>query len=481
MEGSNMADYRIFALLKATPDLRAIYPDLSQLTAYSYSLFNKAPYNQFATVNLSGSFEAVGAPSLEWTHAPAGAGGTSTVYTGGRDLTELVVSYRFTDPVRVKEFIGLVGNALAADPTADIRNVGADVGVGGSDHWCPGVARAALFRDRAAARRTINAAALGPNFSGQRVNVVIIDEGLNQAALGANWGDGLDWVQSNGPLVLRGTAQRTSHGMMIARSILDLAPNAKLFDLPLLPERIAKVDPYIGTSANTSSAFSAYAALFACIAGWHTHGFPGPWVLVNAWAIYDRSSEAAAGNYTENNALTSTTLDHPFIQQVKAAANGHNFDVIFAAGNCGVFCPRIRCGGRDRGNHNSIWGANALREVITAGAVRTDEKWIGYSSQGPGPSVNGLEHDKPDLCAPSNFHETDDAHVVNSGTSASCAMTAGVVAALRSNPQWNQTLVPPSAMRTALINGARKTQGPAWNERLGYGILDVAGTISLLP
>jgi len=153
--------------------------------------------------------------------------------------------------------------------------------------------------------------------------------------------------------------------------------------------------------------------------------------------------------------------------------------VILAAGNCGEFCPGERCGGLDRGPGHSIWGANAHPLVITAGAVRTDETWLGYSSQGPGPVL--LATQKPDFCAPSQFCETYDAAVLNSGSSAACAMTAGVVAALRGNPAWDQVTVTPADMKAALITSTRQTHGPGWNERLGFGILDAAGAIAQLP
>jgi hypothetical protein len=136
----------------------------------------------------------------------------------------------------------------------------------------------------------------------------------------------------------------------------------------------------------------------------------------------------------------------------------------------------------DRGPGRSIWGANALPEAITAGAVLSNGTWAGYSAQGPGPGVNGLAANKPDLCAPSDFCEDNDAAAICSGTSTACAMTAGVLAALRSNPKWYQTLVTPAAMRTALIGGARKPPGVmAWDQNFGNGILDADQTITLLP
>jgi hypothetical protein len=91
-----------------------------------------------------------------------------------------------------------------------------------------------------------------------------------------------------------------------------------------------------------------------------------------------------------------------------------------------------------------------------------------------------LAREKPDLCAPSDFCETDDAAVRNSGTSTACAMTGGVVAALRSRPAWNQTAVSPERLKAALLGGARHPQALGWNERLGHGVLDAAGALGNL-
>jgi hypothetical protein len=96
----------------------------------------------------------------------------------------------------------------------------------------------------------------------------------------------------------------------------------------------------------------------------------GPWILVNAWAVFDRSVEPSPGNYTEN----KNPGGHPLINIVKLGIQFVALDVIFAAGNCGEFCASRRCGGVDRGPGRSIWGANALPEVITAGAVLTNDK-----------------------------------------------------------------------------------------------------------
>jgi hypothetical protein len=197
-------------------------------------------------------------------------------------------------------------------------------------------------------------------------------------------------------------------------------------------------------------------------------------VLVNAWGIFDTRTDPS-GSYTRN----LEPHGHPLINLVTRAVQDQHLDIIFAAGNCGQFCPSQRCGPRDRGPGQSIWGASAHPLVLTVGAVRSDETWVGYSSQGPGPE--SLATEKPDLCAPSQFCETNDAASLSSGTSAACAMAAGVVAALRGNPDWDQVTVPPEALRAAFIGAARKPSGKVgWDGRIGYGILDAAATIDAL-
>src|SRR5207302_8322091 len=87
-----------------------------------------------------------------------------------------------------------------------------------------------------------------------------------------------------------------------------------------------------------------------------TGKFPGPWIFVNAWAIYDRKTEHPAGSY-------SNCLNHPFNQQVSEAVDA-DIDVVFCAGNCGGFCPSQRCGANDRGPGNSIFGATLIPKSL---------------------------------------------------------------------------------------------------------------------
>jgi hypothetical protein len=475
-----MPDYtnlRLYASVKVTDEVGKVYDQsdteiaFKVLAEYTRSLLKKAPYDGALIEELvkEKSFSVVGVPSRLWKAEFVGGGDPdldlSRPLPPELSPNERLIVYQFATSVLLEQFLQVVRQGLNVDSDAPIPAAGVDMGVGSTDHWCP-ASSFDTFGTRADARRTVAAGALPAFLRGQKVNFVIIDEGLDKASIPpGNWGGGLSLTGNPA-----GSASRTSHGMMIARTVLDLAPDAVVYDVPLIPERI--------TTSFLSTAHAAYIKLLLKILLMRPNPrWAGPWILVNAWAVFDRSVEPSPGNYTEN----KNPGGHPLINIVKLGIQFVALDVIFAAGNCGEFCASRRCGGVDRGPGRSIWGANALPEVITAGAVLTNEMWAGYSSQGPGPNINGLARDKPDLCAPSSFRETTDAAVYNTGTSAACAVTAGIVAALRSKPSWYQNSVSPQQMLSALTQGARKTQGVSWNGRLGHGILDAAGAMNQLP
>jgi hypothetical protein len=346
--------------------------------------------------------------------------------------------------------------------------IGADLAAATGEYFCPASVVQALFGTRSSARDLIHADILSDNhlFGGAdnmpAVNVVLVDHGLDKRSI-PNFRGGWKHINPYNPadVHLPGmtVGEEAQHGQMMVRNIQDTAPNANIWDLPLIPPRIWDVDVFIN---------DAQAMLDYVLHDITHHLSPkprwsGPWVLVNPWAIFDRRSERPPGDYTNR-------LTHPFNVTI-AQAVSEDRDVIFCAGNCGQFCPDGRCGPWDIGPGQDVLGANSHPRVISVGAVRTDAMWLGYSSQGPGqPNMARL---KPDFCAPSNFSETGDAYTSNTGTSAACGVTAGVVAALRSRAGWEPGKVSPNELRRTLNRTTRRTQGRHWNERLGHGILDV--------
>lgn len=246
---------------------------------------------------------------------------------------------------------------------------------------------------------------------------------------------------------------------MLIRNILAIAPEVTIFDMPLIPPNIGDIPAFLGGAQAAFQQMRSDIAMLQADPRW-----AGPWLLVNAWATFDLRSDlprGSPGRYADG-------PTHPF-HDVVAGLAGDGRDLVFCAGNCGQWCPDERCGPGDIGFGHSISGANAYAEVLSVGAVRVDGLPLGYSSQGPGM----VAADKPDLCAPSNFADDGDPGRINAGTSAACAVAAGVVAALRSPA----SMPPPTKVTPAMLIAALKAGGGgAWDQQLGSGILNGAAT-----
>lgn len=447
---------RLFLVFAKQDDLMSAYRDRQTAKIKSWivdELKLKPPANHF---------EIVSRPSLAFTLKLADPDARPTPM----EVRELVVGVQFAQLDAVKAFLDAARSVPSESP---LTSLGADPPLYALDHWCPGYSPAETFNSRAQARQLIGADRLpvvAPG--GVPVNVVVVDQGFDGMAIpAANYGGGFSVDMSDFGLPVRqpGTGKTLGHGAMVVRSIRDLAPTARLFDLPLIPDEIDDPGMFL------DFAYVAFRRLRRVIQDLKLDDpdYRGPWLVVNAWGVLDRRWEDLLGandRYSDNPA-------HPFNRVVRRIVRDGN-DVIFAAGNCGQFCPSRRCGPRDIGPSNSILGANALAEVITTGAVRTDTMWIGSSSQGPGL----IAAEKPDICAPSFFAEERDAHLLSTGTSAACAVTAGVVAALRR--RWNSDQVSPSAMARALRDSARQIGVRGYHRRYGYGVLDVPATVRSL-
>jgi hypothetical protein len=298
--------------------------------------------------------------------------------------------------------------------------------------------------------------------NGQDVNVVLVDEGINKnfCVPAGQWGTG--WALPGGVAPGLTPIERARHSAMVIRNILAIAPKARLFDLPLIRQ------PKYGDLIDfIDSAHAALQKVRDDIHDWQTYSpgkFPGPWIIVNAWAPFDLRREFPKGAYSNNPLNKFNILINDIVSR--------GIDVVFCAGNCGAFSPDGRCGPNDMGPGRSILGAASLPRVLSVGAVRVDGTWCGFSSQGPGqPNLSG---DKPDLCAPSGFAENHDMFAVTNGTSGASAIAAGVVAALRT--KWRpQTIGPdPDTLRSCLYSEATPPPpSPRSNRQFGHGILNI--------
>jgi hypothetical protein len=372
--------------------------------------------------------------------------------------------------------------AVIASGNTQIEHIAINPAMSTAEYSIPVAPDATMFGTIDDARRLIAADQLPDSLDGTGVNVVVIDAGIDSAMLppaqfGGGWpcvpqGPGLPTPLPPGMT----TGESALHGMMIVNNILALAPKATIWDVPLIPPpKIYDIRSFL------IAAHTVFAQILTDILAWQKAGVrTGPWIFMNAWAIFDRRSEAPhLGEYTENRG-TGGVPPHLFIKTIEDVANA-GFDLVFCAGNCGEVCPDGRCGPNDYGPGRGIWGANAHEQVLTAGAVRVDGIWAGYSSEGPGPTPNLYER-KPDFCAPSQFVGLDGKYPLNDGTSAAAAITAGVVSALRTEAgaNWSQTKVPPDKLRQILNNTATPLQGGGWNRWLGNGVLNAGAAYQQL-
>ena len=140
--------------------------------------------------------------------------------------------------------------------------------------------------------------------------------------------------------------------------------------------------------------------------------------------------------------------------------------VVFSAGNCGAAGPDKRCES-DSGAGRGIWGANGHPRVMTVGAVNVADEFVCYSSIGPA----ALAQDKPDFCAPTHFsgyfpeHDREFREASDTGTSASTAIIAGVLALLK---QRSPTLVQDQA-KSVLMRTAKNIGPPGFDRFTGAG------------
>jgi Subtilase family len=354
-------------------------------------------------------------------------------------------------------------------------------GLADAEVWCPQEASFPLFGDLNLALMQMRAPVGGAD--GRNVNVVIIDQGINRNILqqrvpGANFLGGwftpeFDKGGPRGQFKLippgawpdDGLGPRVTHGTKMASLVLAVAPKARILDLALLPSHILDLGGFLAW------AVAAYWSLIGDIAFLKQldPAFRGPWVLNNSWGVFDLSADNPPPPWPKY----GSNPNHP-MNQVVATATRLDIDVVFAAGNCGQFCPDPRCGASQIGPARSIYGVAAIKDVLTVAAVRGDETWLGYSSQGP--SDPNFASTKPDLCAPSQFAAADDWDRSFTGTSSACALAAGAIAAKRSLvPPGNLS---PAALRALAVAKARLVVNQAApDERHGAGMVDVAALV----
>lgn len=346
--------------------------------------------------------------------------------------------------------------------------------------WCPqeapyphlGTSDLALEQIRAAAAHDMG-------WKGRGVVVVIADQGINATVLRQRY-PAVDFaggwrVRKPQPGGSPGSDKweepgnwPDGHGTKMAELVLSVAPEATILDLPLLPDHIEHFRRYIdwATWIYWSMIWTIPWAKQQPVAT-----FKGPWVFCNAWSVYDLRRDYAENlpwNYGKN-------PNSPLNFGVAALPRLELADIVFAAGNGGQFCPDPRCAPMQIGPGRSIYGVAALPQVLTVGAVRGDQIWLGYSAQGPSPPL--FQSEKPDLVAPSQFTAPADAARGYSGTSAACALAAGGIAAVRSALPVPGGPSPAKVLRRARTTARPLLGVPPAPMQVGTGMLDLGAIL----
>ena len=303
--------------------------------------------------------------------------------------------------------------------------------------------------------------------------IAIVDTGINLDFLEEKLGfrprldESLSWTPEGGS-VLPGHFPK-GHGTMCAYAALLAAPRATLIDIPAL------VGTPTGGAPIGRRVSEIYTALAPLISAWAIAFTPSgerPYkalVLSNSWAMYNPGMDFPQGHpgrYADN-------PHHFFTSTLSAASTDAQMDIVFAAGNCGPDCPLPNCEGAVA---QSITGANASASVLTIAGCDTLGRWVGYSSTGPG--IAGMAQDKPDFACYTHFKGSEalGAGMPDKGTSTSCPVAAGCIAAVR-------TAMPSSALSPLeLYSVLRETARPAGDTflRLGHGILDPVAAARVL-
>jgi hypothetical protein len=150
--------------------------------------------------------------------------------------------------------------------------------------------------------------------------VIIIDQGIDRNCLPDHGGPFVTYGGkargwSVSPVVASGPPQPTrdpgtagfGHGTLMALLVHRLAPKAKIYDLPLLPERIDDLQTFLNLAA---------AAMLHLLAVVHAD-VNRRWVLCNAWSVYRLDQDAPLssvlnyGQNPNNEFTTSGPVDRP--------------------------------------------------------------------------------------------------------------------------------------------------------------------------
>ena len=200
--GAQEPPRRYYALFPPQGELLELYRrgELKAIIAFFQQEFAKAGFR-----HLAGTSFDVSLPAPRWRFvgdlpgkgdaaAGAAAPDVGKVAPGEFDLSRLLLAYEFDDPSWGPEFLAFLDKWLVG---VEKPIVGVDLRFDLAEHWCPSEATSPIFGTRRDAGRLIGIEHLPDSgCTGERVNVVVVDQGLD-AALTPNFGGG--WISGGGP------------------------------------------------------------------------------------------------------------------------------------------------------------------------------------------------------------------------------------------------------------------------------------------
>ena len=170
--------------------------------------------------------------------------------------------------------------------------ISVDLPLASANSWCPSQATSPLFGmlDNALGLICFGGLPSGGEADGSGVRVIIIDQGIDRDYLPTPGGPFITpggrargWPVS--PVVAPGQPPQPTrmpgtagfgHGTLMALLVHRLAPQARIYDLPLLPERIYNLQAFLNL---------ATAAMLTLLVRVRSN-VNRRWVLCNAWSVY---------------------------------------------------------------------------------------------------------------------------------------------------------------------------------------------------
>jgi hypothetical protein len=294
--------------------------------------------------------------------------------------------------------------------------------------------------------------------SGKGVLMAVVDTGVDTDYLASvvpvSFDTGRSWTVDSA--FVPGHAGDGSHGTMVAFDALIAAPDVTFADVVIGQD---------GDAADASCAFSHLSKVLTG-PGWH-EAYSGL-VVVNSWELrtpaepITTTAPCRSGDSRRFDSTVQTNPCHPLQRSLAALAGAA--DVVFAAGGddhtlepgsgrCVPSAPP------------TIAGVNASSSVLTVAAVDLAAAHLPGSSVGPG----AAGAPKPDVSAYAGFRGSGVIDYDDNGTSAAAAVTAGVVAAMRSGLSTSS----PDELRNQLRSAALPLGTGVGDCRYGAGLLKV--------